>query len=157
MFFKIGVLKNSAYFTGKYLCWSLFLIKLGAWSPATLSKRYSNAGGFVRNYEILKNAFFTEHLRWPFLCKKGESDTVGYVVTRRIKRYLIRIPLWTTTWLTLFGISLVTTLPVPFVSNQLQALMYILWLRLSKTVALSSSVKMFTGVTFVFLWNLQNF
>ena len=157
MFFKIGVLKNFAYFTGKYLCWSLLLIKLGAWSPATLSKRYSNAGGFVWNYEILKNAFFTEHLQWPFLCKKGESDSVGYVVTRRIKRYLIRIPLWTTTWLTLFGISLVTTLPVPIVSNQLQALMYILWLRLSKTVALSSSVKIFTGVTFVFLWNLQNF
>ena len=28
MFFKIDVLKNFAIFTGKYLCWSLFLIKL---------------------------------------------------------------------------------------------------------------------------------
>ena len=27
MFFKIGVLKNFAIFTGKHLCWSLFLIK----------------------------------------------------------------------------------------------------------------------------------
>ena len=26
-FFKIGVLKNFANFTGKHLCWSLFLIK----------------------------------------------------------------------------------------------------------------------------------
>ena len=30
MFFKIGVLKNFAIFTGKYLCQSLFLIKLQA-------------------------------------------------------------------------------------------------------------------------------
>ena len=28
MFLKIGVLKNFANFTGKHLCWSLFLIKL---------------------------------------------------------------------------------------------------------------------------------
>ena len=28
MFFKLGVLKNFANFTGKHLCWSLFLIKL---------------------------------------------------------------------------------------------------------------------------------
>ena len=27
LFFKIGVLKNFAIFTGKHLCWSLFLIK----------------------------------------------------------------------------------------------------------------------------------
>ena len=29
MFFKIGVLKNLAIFTGKHMCWSLFLIR--AW------------------------------------------------------------------------------------------------------------------------------
>ena len=35
IFFKMGVLKNFANFTtGKYLCWSLFLIKLQAWRPA---------------------------------------------------------------------------------------------------------------------------
>ena len=28
MFFKVGVLKNLANFTGKPFCWSLFLIKL---------------------------------------------------------------------------------------------------------------------------------
>ena len=42
MFFKIGVLKNFANFTGKHLCWSLFLIKLQGWRPSTLSKRDSN-------------------------------------------------------------------------------------------------------------------
>ena len=34
MLFKIGVLKNFTIFTGKHLCWSLFLIKLlRAFSP----------------------------------------------------------------------------------------------------------------------------
>ena len=34
MLFKIGVLKNLTIFTGKHLCWSLFLIKLlQAFSP----------------------------------------------------------------------------------------------------------------------------
>ena len=39
MFFKIGVLKNFANFTGKQLCWSIFLIKLQAFRPTTLLKR----------------------------------------------------------------------------------------------------------------------
>ena len=30
LFFKIGVMKNFATFTGKHLCWNLFLIKLQA-------------------------------------------------------------------------------------------------------------------------------
>ena len=41
MFFKIGVLKNFANFTGKHLCWSLFLIKFQTLRPATLLKRDS--------------------------------------------------------------------------------------------------------------------
>ena len=36
MFIKIGALKNFANFTGKHLCWSLFLIKLQAFRPAKL-------------------------------------------------------------------------------------------------------------------------
>ena len=42
MFFKIGVPKNWAIFTGKHLCWSLILIKLQAWRPTKLLKRDSN-------------------------------------------------------------------------------------------------------------------
>ena len=38
MFLKIGVLKNFAIFTGKQLYWSLFLIRLLAFRPATLFK-----------------------------------------------------------------------------------------------------------------------
>ena len=39
---KNVVLKNFAIFTWKHLCWSHFLIKLQAWSSATLLKRDSN-------------------------------------------------------------------------------------------------------------------
>ena len=35
MFFKIDALKNLVIFTGKNLCWSLFLIKLQAFFPQT--------------------------------------------------------------------------------------------------------------------------
>ena len=31
MFSKIDILKNSAIFTGKHLCWSIFLMKLQVW------------------------------------------------------------------------------------------------------------------------------
>ena len=47
MFFKIGVLKNFAIFKGKHLSWSLFLIKLQAFTPATLFKRDSYTGVFL--------------------------------------------------------------------------------------------------------------
>ena len=47
MFFKIGVLKNVAIFTGKNLCWSFFLIKLQTFRTATLSKRNFNTGVFL--------------------------------------------------------------------------------------------------------------
>ena len=42
MFFKIGCIKNFAIFTGKHLCWGLFLIKLQALRPTTLLKKDSN-------------------------------------------------------------------------------------------------------------------
>ena len=42
-----GVYKNFAIFTGKHLCWSLFLIKLQASRPETLLEIDSNAGVFL--------------------------------------------------------------------------------------------------------------
>ena len=42
MFFKKAVLKNFGIFTGKQLCWSLFLIKLQIFRAATLLKRDPN-------------------------------------------------------------------------------------------------------------------
>ena len=47
MLFKIGALKNFALFTWKHLCWSLSLIKLLDWRPATLLKEDSNTGVFL--------------------------------------------------------------------------------------------------------------
>ena len=57
MFFKIGVLKNFANFTGKHLCWSVFLINLEAFSQLFSCKIC----------KIFKNTFFTKHLRWLLL------------------------------------------------------------------------------------------
>ena len=70
IFFKIDVLKNFASFTGKYLCWSLFLnkaagpptlflIKLQALRLASLLKRDSNTVDFLYNWQIIfMNSFF---------------------------------------------------------------------------------------------------
>ena len=57
-FFKKGVLKNFANFTGKHLWWNLFLIKLQAWRSENLSKRDSSTGVFLWKFlrpPILKN------------------------------------------------------------------------------------------------------
>ena len=50
VFCKKGVLRNSASFTGKYLCWSLFLVML----TQVFSRDYS---------KICKSNYFEEHLR----------------------------------------------------------------------------------------------
>ena len=51
MFFRIGILKNLAIFTGRHLCWSLLLlIKLQAWSSS-----------------IFKSSSFCKHFPWLLL------------------------------------------------------------------------------------------
>ena len=57
MLLEMGILKNVAIFTGKHLCWDLFLIKLQDCRAATLLKRDSNTIDFLR---ILQNSY--EHL-----------------------------------------------------------------------------------------------
>ena len=47
MFFKIGVLKNFANFTGKNSRCKLFLIKFKAFIPATLFKKDFNTGVYL--------------------------------------------------------------------------------------------------------------
>ena len=44
---KQGVLKNFANFTGKNLCWSLFLIKLLFWGACNFIKEDADTGGFL--------------------------------------------------------------------------------------------------------------
>ena len=68
MFFQIGVPKNFAIFTGKHLCWSLFLIKLQAFRSITLLQIDSNTGFFpVKFANFLRTLCFTEHIRWLHL------------------------------------------------------------------------------------------
>ena len=68
MFFKIGLLIHFPIFTRKYLCWSLFLIKLHAWWPATLLKNRPLHRCFPVNItKCLRMAFFMEHLWWLLL------------------------------------------------------------------------------------------
>ena len=57
-YIKRGVLKNFAIFTGKYLCCSLFLIKLQARRLATLLKRDSNTDVFLRILRTFKVHLF---------------------------------------------------------------------------------------------------
>ena len=57
MYFRIDALKDFAIFTEKHLCWSLFLINIQAWRPATLLKRDSNIGVFCEICEIFHNTF----------------------------------------------------------------------------------------------------
>ena len=67
MFFKIGLLKNFTNFTGKLLCWTLFLIKLQLGLQLYLKKEFA---------KFLRTPFFTEHLRWQLL-KETESFYKG--------------------------------------------------------------------------------
>ena len=63
MFLKIGVLKNFVIFTGKHLCWILFLIKLQAFRLVTLLKRDPTQVLSYEYCEIFKSTYFQEHLR----------------------------------------------------------------------------------------------
>ena len=62
MFFKIGVLKNFANFTGKNPYWNLLLIKLQALRPATLLKRDSNTCFPVKFAKVLRICFFLQNI-----------------------------------------------------------------------------------------------
>ena len=62
MFCEKGVLKNLPDFTGKHLCWNLFLVKLNAFSGLQI---YQNKNRLQYRFfcEIFKNTYFEEHLR----------------------------------------------------------------------------------------------
>ena len=65
----VGFLQNSAIFTGKHLCRSLFLIKLQIWRPTTLLIGDSNISIACEYYKNFKNSFFSEPLWWLRLLK----------------------------------------------------------------------------------------
>ena len=54
----VGVFKYFAIFTGKRLCWSIFLIKLQAFRSVTLLKRDSNTGVSSKYRDIYINILY---------------------------------------------------------------------------------------------------
>ena len=85
MFFKIGVLKNFAIFTGKSLCWSLFLIKL--------LKRNTNTGFSCEKCKIFKNTFFTEHLSSMLLSLSVIIQVIPSYYQKRCGSFLLFLDL----------------------------------------------------------------
>ena len=73
MFFEIGVLKNFANFAGKNLCWSLFLIKLQAYSKQKQSFAH-----------VLKNFvnFPEKHLCWSLFLIKFLTNFIKGTLTQ---------------------------------------------------------------------------
>ena len=61
MFFRIGVLKNIAIFTGKHLCWSLLLKK------SILKKRLQHRSFPVNIAKFLRTPFLQNTSGWLFL------------------------------------------------------------------------------------------
>ena len=101
MLFKIGVFKNFTNFRGKYLYWSLFLVKLQAWFAATLLKRDSYSSvlqhrcfpvkfakflkipSFYRTLPVAASAFImsTHALRIKVICR--DSGTGIFLLIMR--------------------------------------------------------------------------
>ena len=68
MFFKIGVLKIFAKFTGKHLCRSLFFNRITNMRPATLLKKRLRSRCFPVNFSnFLGKPFFKEHLLYIYI------------------------------------------------------------------------------------------
>ena len=70
MIFKVDVLKYFAIFTGKYLCWSLFLITLQASGLKVcnfIRKRLTHRCFLVVNIVKFLRTAFIEHLWWLLL------------------------------------------------------------------------------------------
>ena len=78
MFFKIGSIKNFAIFTGKHLCWGLFLVQLLVYRSATFLKISSNTGVSCGYCKSFKNSFLVQHLRWLLLTVLPPYSTVGW-------------------------------------------------------------------------------
>ena len=62
MFFKIGVSKNFANYTGEHLCWRHFLIKLQTWR--LFKERLQHRCFPVKLAKFLRISFLTDELQW---------------------------------------------------------------------------------------------
>ena len=86
MLLQIGILKNFAIFTGKRLCWSIFLIKF-------IKKRLQHGCLSLNVTKVLRAAKVLEHLRWLFLEAEEENMNVIKSVhcTRKTSFFVQRI------------------------------------------------------------------
>ena len=75
---KKSALKNFSKFTGKYLSWSLLLIK--AWRPAIILTRDSSISAFLWFWEIFKNTYFVEDL-WTAVLNAFRSTNEDSLLT----------------------------------------------------------------------------
>ena len=108
VFYKKAALKNSPIFTRKHLCWSLFLIKLQAWSNF-IKKRLQHRC-FPVNIAKLKNTYFEEHmgttasrlhtLKFCILIQTKRIGTLHfcYEKSNQIYQYLAVVPKVRTFW-----------------------------------------------------------
>ena len=96
MFFKMDVLKIFANFTGKHLCWILFLIKLHALRPP---ERLQHRSFPVKFANFLRTAFSTEHLQRLFLenLLVFHKMTQGVYVKHGCKIYSYFLPVYIAT------------------------------------------------------------
>ena len=86
VFFKTGVLKHFAIFTGKHLCWCLFLIELLDWRPAfSLKMRLQYRFFPVNIARFLKTAFLWNTCSLYFseiLCDDRYYIFWGYILLK---------------------------------------------------------------------------
>ena len=84
MFFKLVALRNSAIFTGKHLCWSIFIY-------VASFKTDFNTGGSCKYYEIFTNSFF---YKTPPVVAFGEREAlmVSVIVNEKtVKKFLFML------------------------------------------------------------------
>ena len=71
------VLRNSAKFTGKHLCQSLFFNEVaGLWPPTLLKKKLWHRCFPVNFVKFLRTPFHIEHLLWLLLKNKKSGFTI---------------------------------------------------------------------------------
>ena len=80
---KKSVLRNSAKFTGKHVCWSLFFNKVAGLRLASLLKKRFWHWFFPVNFaEFLRALFFIEHFWWLLL------DLLTFITAQKIKFFI---------------------------------------------------------------------
>ena len=77
VFCKKGVLENFSSFTGKHLCWSLYLIKLQVFRPATLLKRLQHRYFPVKFTKFLRTLILKNIYQRLFLQFLSHVTCVG--------------------------------------------------------------------------------